>query len=102
MLYQTGHPSWDAFGVSISSGVEIAVAASIPGTRSIVNKVFQGLFSSTVGTYGTPGSLVEGDQRRRSQSCSEVALSMFTRKREREREGDQGDDDSMKAIAREW
>lgn len=109
-LYQSADPSWDTFGVSVSSGIEIAVAiiaASIPGTRPIVDKIFPRLFSST-GTYDASSqrygtsSGVDGGHRRRRQSRGEVQLSVFTSKRDRDRERDRGDDDSMKAIAKAW
>ncbi|OQE32821.1 hypothetical protein PENFLA_c001G09897 [Penicillium flavigenum] len=51
-LYQSSDPSWDTFGVSISSGIELAVAiiaASIPATKPIVNKLFPKLFPRTTG-----------------------------------------------------
>ena len=103
-LYQSSDPSWDTFGVSISSGIEIAVAiiaASIPGTRPIVDKMFPRLFTSTFDRGGETSQrfgTISAEERRRYQSRSEIPLSVFTTKRDPG--ADREDDDSMKAIAR--
>ncbi|KAJ6139958.1 hypothetical protein N7471_006444, partial [Penicillium samsonianum] len=102
-LYQSSDPSWDTFGISIWSGIEIAVAiiaASIPATKPIVNNLFPRLFPSSAGISqsanhrGYPsGSRSESTPRRYRRDS--IPLSLFTR-----REGSgTGDDESTKAIA---
>lgn len=103
-LYQSSDPSWDTFGISIWSGIELAVAiiaASIPATKPIVNKLFPRLFPSSAGVSQSPslrvypsGSRIESTPRR-YQPSDMIPLSLFTM-----REGsDTGDDESTKAIA---
>ncbi|KAJ5804405.1 uncharacterized protein N7518_000708 [Penicillium psychrosexuale] len=100
-LYQSSDPSWDTFGISISSGIEIAVAiiaASIPATNPIMNKLFPKLFPSSAGISPSasrrgyhPGSRIESTSRRYQRDS--IPLSRFTR-----REGSDTDDESTKAI----
>ncbi|OQD93864.1 hypothetical protein PENSOL_c029G07864 [Penicillium solitum] len=101
-LYQSSDPSWDTFGISVWSGIEIAVAiiaASIPATKPIMNKLFPKLVSSSTGeslsashrVYPS-GSRSQSTPRRYRRDS--IPLSLFTR-----REGsDTGDDESTKAI----
>ncbi|KAI3116623.1 hypothetical protein CBS147333_247 [Penicillium roqueforti] len=100
-LYQSSDPSWDTFGISISSGIEIAVAiiaASIPATNPIMNKLFPRLFPSSSGGSQSasrrgyhPGSRIESTSRR--YQSNSIPLSRFTR-----RQGSDTDDESTKAI----
>ncbi|GKZ34457.1 hypothetical protein AbraIFM66950_004732 [Aspergillus brasiliensis] len=49
-LYQSSDPSWSTFGVSVSSGIEVAVAiiaASLPSTKPVIDLLFPRLFSTT-------------------------------------------------------
>ncbi|KAJ5355885.1 hypothetical protein N7517_010494 [Penicillium concentricum] len=97
-MYQSPDPSWDTFGISIWSGIELAVAiiaASIPPTKPIMSRLFPRLFSSSVVSQSTshraysPGSRVESP-RGRYQPRDVIPLSPFTT-----REGsDMGDDES--------
>ncbi|KAJ5951878.1 uncharacterized protein N7479_010291 [Penicillium vulpinum] len=102
-LYKSPDPSWDTFGVSVCSGIEVAVAitaASIPAIKPIVNRLFPRLFPSSAGVSQSAshqvypsGSRIES-ARRRFQPRDIIPLSLFTMK-----EGsDTGDDESTKAI----
>lgn len=102
-LYQSSDPSWDTFGISISSGIEIAVAiiaASIPATKPIMNKLFPKLVPSSTGEsqsvnhrdYPSGSRNHSGPRRYRRDS---IPLSLFTRRKG----SDTGDDESTKAIA---
>ncbi|GKZ47427.1 hypothetical protein AbraIFM66951_010793 [Aspergillus brasiliensis] len=49
-LYESSDPSWSTFGVSVSSGIEVAVAiiaASLPSTKPVIDLIFPRLFSTT-------------------------------------------------------
>ncbi|KAJ5528767.1 hypothetical protein N7527_002160 [Penicillium freii] len=102
-LYQSRDPSWDTFGISISSGIEIAVAiiaASIPATKPLMHRLFPRLVPSSTGDSHSASHRVHPSGSR-SQSTprryprDSLPLSLFTR-----REGsDTGDDESTKAIA---
>ncbi|OJJ73310.1 hypothetical protein ASPBRDRAFT_121802 [Aspergillus brasiliensis CBS 101740] len=49
-LYQSSDPSWSTFGVSVSSGIEVAVAiiaASLPSTKPVIDLLFPRPFSTT-------------------------------------------------------
>ncbi|KAJ5607054.1 hypothetical protein N7537_003673 [Penicillium hordei] len=102
-LYQSSDPSWDTFGISIWSGIELAIAiiaASIPATKPLMNKLFPKLVSSSTGESHSAshrvypsGSRSQSTPRRYRRDS--IPLSLFTR-----REGsDTGDDESTKAIA---
>lgn len=102
-LYQSSDPSWDTFGISIWSGIEIAVAiiaASIPATKPIMSKLFPKLVPSSSGESQSAshrvypsGSRSQSTPRRYNRDS--IPLLLFTR-----REGsDTGDDESTKAIA---
>lgn len=102
-LYQSSDPSWDTFGISISSGIELAVAiiaASIPATKPLMNKLFPRLVPSSTGeshsvNHGIYPSGSRSQSTPRRHPRYSIPLSLFTR-----REGsDTGDDESTKAIA---
>ncbi|KAJ5788181.1 hypothetical protein N7457_003171 [Penicillium paradoxum] len=102
-LYRSSDPSWDTFGISIWSGIEVAVAiiaASIPAIKPIVDKLFPRLFPSTMGAsqsashrFYPSGSRIESTSRR--YQPKDIPLSLLTM-----REGsDEEDNESTKAIA---
>ncbi|KAJ5177582.1 uncharacterized protein N7500_000281 [Penicillium coprophilum] len=104
-LYQSSDPSWDTFGISIWSVIELAVAiiaASIPATKPIMNRLFPKLFPRSVLSHSTSYRAYPSDSRIESNRLrygprDVIPLSLFPT-----REGsDTGDDESTKAITRE-
>ncbi|KAE8154997.1 hypothetical protein BDV25DRAFT_170321 [Aspergillus avenaceus] len=83
-LYQSSDPSWDTFGVSVSSGIEVAIAiiaSSIPSIKPIVDILFPRLFP-TVNASHTAGDRMYGDSskpvshfRRQHEDMSLVQLT---------------------------
>ncbi|KAJ5496463.1 hypothetical protein N7463_008450 [Penicillium fimorum] len=100
-LYRSSDPSWDTFGISIWSGIELAVAiiaASIPATKPIMNRLFPKLFPGSTVSQSTSHRAYPSGSRlqstRRYPPRDIIPLSSFTVK-----EGsDTEDDESTKAI----
>jgi hypothetical protein len=102
-LYESSDPTWDTFGVSIWSGIEVAVAiiaASIPATKPLVDTLFPALFVSSRGISQSASRRVHHSNSqerssRRYQRKDVFPLSLVTPREE----SDTGDDESTKAIA---
>ncbi|OJZ88735.1 hypothetical protein ASPFODRAFT_159216 [Aspergillus luchuensis CBS 106.47] len=96
-LYESTDSSWSTFGVSVSSGIEVAiaiVAASLPSTKPVIDLIFPKLFSTTAKSHTTGGRLypiqVSGRSHRQHDEISLVHLTM---------ECDSGKDNSTTAVS---
>lgn len=103
-LYRSSDPSWDTFGISIWSGIELAVAiiaASIPAIKPIVDRMFPKLFPSSFASQSASHRVYPSGSRiqsTRHYQPRDLPQSLFARRGE----SDIGDDDSTKAIAHNW
>ncbi|PYI06942.1 hypothetical protein BO78DRAFT_418090 [Aspergillus sclerotiicarbonarius CBS 121057] len=101
-LYQSPDPSWSTFGVSVSSGIEVAVAiiaASLPSTKPLIDLVFPKLFTTTASRSQTTTQRPYTNRASHTASRShrqhdEISLVHLTTK-----EGDQGESDSTTTIS---
>ncbi|GFN18562.1 ChrR Cupin-like domain family protein [Aspergillus tubingensis] len=96
-LYESTDPSWSTFGVSVSSGIEVAIsiiAASLPSTKPVIDLIFPKLFSTTAKSHTTSGRLypiqASGRSHRQHDEISLVHLTM---------ECDSGKDNSTTAVS---
>ncbi|PWY66522.1 hypothetical protein BO94DRAFT_613767 [Aspergillus sclerotioniger CBS 115572] len=101
-LYQSTDPSWSTFGVSVSSGIEVAVsiiAASLPGTKPVIDLIFPRLFSTTANKSHTPSQGLYANRmshtaHRSHRQHDEISLVHLTTK-----EGDPGESDSTTTVS---
>ena len=96
-LYESTDPSWSTFGVSVSSGIEVAIsiiAASLPSSKPVIDLIFPKLFSTTAKSHTTSGRLypiqASGRSHRQHDEISLVHLTM---------ECDSGKDNSTTAVS---
>ncbi|GLA30545.1 ChrR Cupin-like domain family protein [Aspergillus niger] len=98
-LYESNDPSWSTFGVSVSSGIEVAVAiiaASLPSTKPVMDLIFPRLFSTSADKSHTTSAQVYHNRtsargHRQHDDISLVHLTM---------ECDSGKDDSTTGLSR--
>lgn len=102
-LYESSDPTWDTFGVSIWSGIELGVAiiaASIPAIKPLAGALFPALFASSRGMSQSASQRIyhsntQERTSRRYQRKDVFPLSLITPREE----SDTGDDESTRAIA---
>ncbi|RAK94984.1 uncharacterized protein BO80DRAFT_489043 [Aspergillus ibericus CBS 121593] len=100
-LYQSTDPSRSTFGVSVSSGIEVAVAiiaASLPSTKPVMDLIFPRLFSTTAtrsqATSQRPYTNRASRTSRSHRQHNEIFLVHLATK-----EGDYGESDSTTTIS---
>lgn len=101
-LYHSRDPSWSTFGVSVSSGIEVAVAiiaASLPGIKPVIDLIFPRLFPTTTpksytASQGLYANRMSHTAHRSGRQQDEISLVHLTAK-----EGDQGESDSTTTVS---